>query len=202
MWTTSWSGISSKRGFTFCVKKLRSSLPTDRTRSRPKLTGRAQFVRAPRAARTNAEQVVYFCVPVLDVGDVGPGRGHKRDVLRAWNPVRGDPLHALAARPRCPVMAVNEVVLTGSDLGKDHRARQVGCAHRQFVHVRAGPCVGHVTDRDEFTPERCCSANVIQQAGDIELEDPVGVELISLPCLARSKERINSEPRRYGVRAG
>jgi uncharacterized protein with HEPN domain len=35
--TMSWSGILSKRSFTFCAKKWRSSLPTDQTKARPEL---------------------------------------------------------------------------------------------------------------------------------------------------------------------
>lgn len=64
-------------------------------------------------------------------------------------------------------MAVDEVILTGSYLGEDHRARQVGHGDRQFVQIRAGPRKGHVLERDGLGPEPRRSANVVQQPGEV-----------------------------------
>jgi hypothetical protein len=54
-------------------------------------------------------------------------------MLGAADSISGDASHALAPRLRNSVMAIDEVIATGCDLGEDHRARHVRFDDHRFI---------------------------------------------------------------------
>jgi hypothetical protein len=71
-------------------------------------------------------------------------------------------------------MAVDEVVTTRRNLGEDHRTRQVRCDHGRLVQPLTLASVRNVVQSDELDRESSRSADVDQQPGDVEFENPVG----------------------------
>jgi hypothetical protein len=98
-------------------------------------------------------------------------------------------------------MAVDEVVAARGDFREDHGALQIRCDHSPLIETRAMAGVGHIVQRDEFGAESSLGKQVAQEATDVELENPVGIELVPFHGLARPKVRVEIEPHRSGIRA-
>lgn len=60
---------------------------------------------------------------------------------------------------------------------------------------------GNVVQGDQLGAVSPRGADVRQESGNIEFENPVGIELIAIPRLARPKVRVEIEPKRHGIRA-
>ena len=99
-------------------------------------------------------------------------------------------------------MSVYEVVTAGSNLREDHRTRQVGSEDRLLMEPWTSAGVGNVYEGNEFGTESTDSPNVRLEPGNVELENPIGIDLITIRCLARAKARIEVEPHRYRIGAG
>ena len=156
----------------------------------------------PAAAGNDSYGVVHLGVPIFNVLLVGVRRGQKWQVLGTRNSVGGDPGHAISPCLRESVMPVDEVVTAGSNLREDHRTRQVGSEDRLLMEPWTSAGVGNVYEGNEFGTESTRSHDVGLQSGDVELENPIGVDLITIRCLARAKARIEVEPHRYRIGAG
>jgi len=100
------------------------------------------------------------------------------------------------------MMAVNEVVTARGNLREDYRPRQVRCDHSQLIQHLALAGIGDVVQRDRLGAESSGCANVGQEPGDVELEDPIRIELLTLQGLARPKVRVKFEPNRHWNRTG
>jgi hypothetical protein len=98
------------------------------------------------------------------------------------------------------MMAVDEVVTAWGNLREDHRMRQVGCDHGQLIQNVTLAGKGYVVQQDELGAESSGCANVGQEPRDVELEDPIRIELLTLQGLARSKVRVEITPSRHAIR--
>ncbi len=147
-----------------------------------------------------SQTLIHFAVPVLDIRLVGAGRSQKRHMVGALDSIRGDARHAFTTCLRDSVMTVDQVVTLGGNLREYHRPRQIRCADGQLVQLCAVPGVGDVVQRDELSTESPRGTNVGQEPGDVELENPVGIDLVTFEGLAGPKARIEVEP--HGTREG
>src|SRR6516162_10846026 len=114
-------------------------------------------------------------------------------MLEAADSVRENARHALEPCLRYSVMAVDEVVTARGDLRVDDRTRQVRCDHSQLIQPCAFAGGRNVVKRDEFGTKSSRSADVGRESGDIEFENPIGIDLVTLQRLARQKARVDLE---------
>jgi hypothetical protein len=86
----------------------------------------------------------------------------------------------LTARLRHAVVAIDQVVTTGGDFREDYRSRQVGCPDGSLLESLAATIIRNVRELDEPNGESFrMSADKRQESCDVELEDPVRVQLIA-----------------------
>src|SRR6185437_3345390 len=123
-------------------------------------------------------------------------------MVGAGNSVGENAQHALAPGPGHSVIAVDEVVSPWRNLREDHGTRQVCSGNGQLTQSWAGAAVGNVVERDGLRTESTRSDNVGREPGNVELENPIGIELIASHCFAGLKGRVEIEPQRRGIRAG
>ena len=145
--------------------------------------------------------VLHLGVPVFDVCFVGPGRGEKGHMLGAADSVRRDARDALTMCLRYSVMAIDEVVTTRGNLSEDHWTRQVRCRDSRLIQPLAPARMRNIVQCHELGTKSPRSADVGQEPGNVELEDPIRINLVSLERLARPKGGVKSEPDRQQVRA-
>lgn len=108
-------------------------------------------------------------------------------MLGAADSIRRDARHAATPRLCYAVMTVDEVVSAGSNLRKNHGARQVRVENCQLIQPQAGAGIGNVVKRDELRAESSRAIDVGQKPRDVELEDPIGKDLIVIEGLAWTK---------------
>jgi hypothetical protein len=77
-------------------------------------------------------------------------------------------------------MAIDQVVAAGGDFREDYRSRQVGCPDGSLLESLAATIIRNVRELDDPDGESLrMSADERQESCDVELEDPVRVELIT-----------------------
>lgn len=94
--------------------------------------------------------------------------------------MRRDAAHPLTPRLRHAVMAIDQVVTAGGDFREDHRSRQVGRPDGSLLESLAAAKIRNVRELHETDGESFrMGADERQESCDVELEDPVRVQLIA-----------------------
>lgn len=111
--------------------------------------------------------------------------------------MRWDAAHPLTPSFRHAVMAIDQVEAAGGDFQQQYSSRHVGCPDGSLLESLAAPLIGNVRDLDAPDGESLrMSADERQESCDVELKDPVPVELITRFGGAGLKVPIQLELRR------
>jgi len=108
-------------------------------------------------------------------------------MMRAVDPVRGHVGHAIAPGSGHAMIAVDEIKAAGSNLGKQDRAREIGCRDGRLVQTRVAivGCARNGNDLDRETIG--VSFDERRKARDVEFKDAVAKYFIARINRTRQK---------------
>ncbi len=108
--------------------------------------------------------------------------------------------YPLAPRLCHAVMAVDHVVTIGCNFSQKDRTRRVGCIDGSSIETAASAIVGYVDEFNKLGREPLCvGVYKGQQSRDIELKDPVRIQLITRFGAARLKAPIRPKNSRLAT---